>query len=135
MLENVHELISNEKTLNPNQTVSKILSTYISKIGIKIPCHKHCNNKFVRCEKTNRLPNGNRCKSSSSYKIINKNTKIPNCPIKQRNKDSIHDIELSLWLFLTLSHTNNEAQYTIKDMYRNTRMKRILSIYLCYCIE
>lgn len=48
------------------------------------------------------------------------------------NRDSIHVILLFRWLFRTLSQTKSDAQYTISDMYRKTRMKRILSIYLSH---
>ena len=71
----IHEQFSNEISLNLNQTASKKLLTYVNNEIIKIPCHKHCNNKFVRGKKTNGLSNCNRCKSSSSFRIITRNEK------------------------------------------------------------
>lgn len=52
----------------------------------------------------------------------------PNCPMKHRISDSIHVMFSFRLLFLTLSHTKREAQYTISDIHRNTRMNRMLSI-------
>ena len=59
---------------------------------------------------------------------------ITELSIKHIIMDSIQETLLIRWLLRTCSHTNSEEQYTISDIYRKTRINRILSIYLLHLI-